>query len=278
MISFSTVLLDGMNLEAGLRQMAKAGSLWVEPVFIEGYMAFDETDFVAAKGRALAALIADCGLSVRAMSAHTDLGLDTSADSLLRRLEFAQGLGARILISNATTVQRRAMLDTTLARCLPEFHAAGMVLALENPGHGRDALIPDGAAGAALLAQFEDAALRLNYDIGNALTYGARSLGLLGDLRAALPWTAHLHLKDVQVVGEDWTFCAIGAGSVGYDTAVASLVPLGMAMGVEVPLRLWRPGRGDPVRRSAPVLPQAVVRTVSESLAALAALGLSNRA
>ncbi|MBC7738081.1 MAG: hypothetical protein H7245_12895 [Candidatus Saccharibacteria bacterium] len=70
------------------------------------------------------------------------------------------------------------------------------------------------------------------------MTYGARSRGLLGDLRAALPWTVHLHLKDVQELGDNWTFCAIGAGRVGYDAAVASLVPPGMALGVEVPLRL----------------------------------------
>ena len=275
MISFSTVLLDGMNFEAGLRMLADAGARSVEPAFIEGYMPFDETVFIEPKGRALALMIADCGLSVQAVSAHTDLGQDGSADRLLRRLDFAQGLGAKILISNATTGAQRALLDKTLSKCLPSFQAAGVVLALENPGHGRDALIPDGAAGAALVAQFDHISLRLNYDIGNAWTYGARQLGLEGDLLAALPWIAHLHLKDIQDHQGDWTFCAIGAGQVGYDAHLARLFLPGVPLGVEVPLRLHRPGRGEPVRRSDPIPPLALQRTVMQSLAALASLGLA---
>ena len=273
LISFSTVLLDGINLAAGLRMLADAGARCVEPAFIEGYMPFDETVFVENKGRALAAVIADCGLSVTAVSAHTDLGQDDSSDRLLRRLDFAQGLGAQILISNATTGSRRAVLDQTLSKCLPAFQSAGIVLALENPGHGRDALIADGASGAALLAQFDHASLRLNYDIGNAYTYGARRLGLLADLRDALPWTAHLHLKDVQEHQGDWTFCAIGAGQVGYDAGVAALFPHDVPLGIEVPLRLFRPGRGDPIRRSEPVTPETLRRTVIDSLAGLASFG-----
>lgn len=274
MISFSTVLLDGMNLEAGLRILAAAGARSVEPAFIEGYMPFDETVFVEAQGRALASMIADCGLSLHAVSAHTDLGQDGSADRLLHRLDFAQGLGARILISNATTGSQRARLDKTLSKCLPAFQTAGVVLALENPGHGHDALICDGVSGAALLAQFEHGSLRLNYDICNAHTYGARQRGLADDLRAALPWVAHLHLKDVQEHQGSWTFCTIGAGQVGYEVHLVRLFPPGIPLGIEVPLRLHRPGRGDPVRRPEPVLPEAVLTTVVQSLEKLKTLGL----
>ena len=263
-----------MDLPSGLQLLADAGALHVEPAFIDGYMPFDESVFVAAQGRALASVIDGCGLAVRAVSAHTDLGQQDSADRLLRRLDFAQGLGAKILISNATTRPQRAMLDRTLVRCLPAFQAAGVVLALENPGHGRDALIADGRSGAALLAEYDDASLRLNYDIGNAHTYGARQLGVAGDLRAALPWTAHLHLKDVQDHQGDWVFCAIGQGKVGYDSALARLLPPGLPLGIEVPLRLHRPGRGDPVRRPQPLRAEEVRATVVQSLAALRTLGL----
>jgi len=274
LISFSTVLLDGLNFESGLRLLAKAGARSVEPAFIEGYMPFDETVFIEAKGRALGAVIADFGLSVTAVSAHTDLGQQGSSDRLLRRLDFARGLGAQILISNATTESQRATLDQTLSKCLPSFQAASVVLALENPGHGHGALIADGASGANLLAQFDHESLRLNYDIGNAYTYGPRRLGLLGDLRAALPWTAHLHLKDVQENQGNWIFCAIGAGQVGYDARLASLFPPGIPLGIEVPLRLWRPSRGDPIRKSESVLPSAVQSTAAQCLSALKSFGM----
>jgi len=274
-ISFSTVLLDGIEMAEGLSLIAAAGVRCVEPAFIAGYIPFDETLFDEANGSKLATMIAACGLTVLAVSAHTDLGQTDSAARLLRRLDFANGLGARILISNATTVARRGIFDRTLSRTLPAFAAAGVTLALENPGHGRDALIPDGVRGAALVAAYDDAALRLNYDIGNAHTYGARQGSLMQDLAAALPWTAHLHLKDVADQNGNWSFCSIGAGSVGYDAHLAHLLPKDLPLGVEVPLRLRRPGRGDPVRSPHPIEADDVRQTVCDSMAALRALDLA---
>ncbi len=51
--------------------------------------------------------------------------------------------------------------------------------------------------------------------------------------------------------GPDWIFCDLGAGAVGYGTRL-SLAPLrGFDLTLEHPIRLWRPNRADPVRRSA---------------------------
>jgi sugar phosphate isomerase/epimerase len=265
----STVVLDGLGFARGAEILAALGVTEVEPAYIEGYTPFDETTFTDRAGRAVASLFAGHGLAIRALSAHTDLGRPDGPERLLRRLDFAMGMGADTIVSNATTRTGRAGLMRTLDTVLPRLEAAGVVLALENPGHGRDALLPDGRAGAALVAEVASPWVRLNYDIGNAFTYAEGRIDLAADLAAAHPAARRLHLKDVAETGEGWTFCPVGAGVVGYGTRVPAAGLAGLALTVEHPIRLWRPGRGDPVRRAEIPEEDAVRRAVSASAAAL---------
>lgn len=265
MISVSTVVFDGYDMGAGFDVLASLGLDVVEPAFIKGYVDFDETAFRSDAAAVMAEALQASGLRAAALSAHIDLGETDSSDRLLRRADFAARIGAPTVITNATSYDKRTAFDATLNRCLPEFAARGVILALENPGHGSGSLIPDGSAAAALLQSIGHPALRLNYDIGNAMTYGARRATAQDDLETALPWCARLHLKDIAIDGPDWNFCAVGSGSVGY----ADLLPwlfsqAGLPdIGLELPLRLTRPKRGDPVRRPDPV-PLAVARSVIE--------------
>ncbi len=267
-VSVSSVVLDGHPFERGLTLLAEAGATCVEPAFIEGYMPFDEATFAEAEARRLARMLAAAGLSVRAVSAHIDLGGPDSAEKLRRRLGFAASLGARILISNATTADRAPRLWQVISSVLPDLAASGMTLALENPGHGSGALIPDGARGAAVVAAFGSPHLRINYDIGNAMSYGDRGGTAAEDLAAALPAAAHLHLKDLRDADGDWVFCPVGQGEVGYGTAVPlDRIPPGLPVGIEHPIRLWRPAHGDPRRRDEVPSDRAVVAAVRTALA-----------
>lgn len=264
----STVVIDGMDFGRGARVLAEAGVTEVEPAYIDGYTPFDEATFTPANGHAVAALFAAEGLTIRAMSAHVDLGRADGADRLLRRLSFAAALGARTIISNATALGDVNGLLCTLETVLPELESAGIVLALENPGHGRGALLPDGAAGASFIASFGSPWVRFNYDIGNAVTYSGGRIDLAADLAAVRGHTCRLHLKDVAETGADWTFCSIGAGFVGYGARVSGSALEGLPLTVEHPIRLHRPGRGDPVRRAeAPA--EAEVRTALAASAAV---------
>ena len=275
-VAFSTVIVDGYDLAEGLSLLAAAGVDEVEPAFIGGYMPFSEATFTPAAGSELGRMIAGNGLTARAISAHIDLGAHDSAARLLRRLDFALAMGVTTVISNATSADRAEAFRATLRAVLPEFARAGAVLALENPGHGSGALIPNGAAGAQVAAAIGRPSLRLNYDIGNAVTYARGEIDIAADLAAALPWAVRLHLKDVAPEGEDWVFCALGQGFVGYGTRVlagpcANLPPVA----IEHPLRLWRPGRGDPVARPLVPDPSEVQRAVASSVRFLGKLGIA---
>lgn len=267
LISVSTVVLDGRPFERGLDLLAEAGAVQVEPAFIEGYMPFDEDTFREIEARRLAQMLAAAGLSVLAVSAHFDLGSPDGAEKLRRRLGFAAALGARILITNATTTDHAPQFRKVVSSVLPELVASSMTLALENPGHGSNALIPNGARGAEVVASFDSPYVRMNYDVGNATTYGDRLGSTAEDLEAALPVIAHLHLKDVKDLDGDWVFCPVGQGEVGYRTEVPlDRIPVGLPLGIEHPIRLWRPGHGDPRRRDEVPSDRVVIEAVRNAL------------
>lgn len=206
-------------------------------------MPFDETAFGEHKGLRLAQTLRAAGLPVRPVSAHADLGRNDSVDKLRRRLDFATALGARILISNATTADQAQVLAGVMVVIQPDLAARDLVLALENPGHGAGALLPDGARAAAVIGALDDPQIRMNYGIGNATGYGDRGGTAADNLAAAPPVTARLPLKDLQAIGADCRFCLVGRGGIGCGSRVPHVSrPPGLPLGLEHPICLWRPG------------------------------------
>lgn len=256
----STAAFDGYPMEVALDEVAFLGAGAAEPAFIRGYTEFDESAFSDAGARRLARGLADRGLAARAVSAHMDLAADGVGAMLARRVGFAGLLGAEVLITNAGPARARATILRRIEEALPALEAAGVTLALENPGHGGGDLIGRGEEGAALVAALASPRVRLNVDVGNLLTY-AGGVDPGPGLAAALPFAAHAHLKDVADDGLDWCFVPLGEGLVDWLAAAAAMARLapGLPVAVELPLRLRRPGRGDP-RRAAEPVPLPVIR------------------
>lgn len=268
-ISVSTAVFDGHGLDAAIANIAESGAGWIEPAYIGGYVDFDETDLEEPAAQALSRQVQAAGLRVRAVSAHMDLG-DARSDTdamLARRIRFAAALGARFLITNAGQAAARAAIYRRIETVLPICHASGVVLAVENPGHGTGALIGNAVDGARLVQHFDNPALRMNYDAGNACSYSGGLLQPDADVRRIDPaMIGHLHVKDFCDEGADWTFCAAGDGLVDY-AALWPLLPADLPLSLELPLRLRRPGHGDPQRQAAPVPLAGIVRAIERSMA-----------
>lgn len=247
-VSLSTVLFDGYPIERAMDETARAGFAHVEPAYIRGYLEFDEDAFAPTASARLRSLMHSAGLAVRSVSAHMDLSLPEARQMLSRRIEFAADLGANCLITNAGPAASRSAIMATLEAAAPACEATGVVIALENPGHGSGDLLGDGAAGAAFLAAEALGHVRLNYDAGNVFTYSQELLRPEDDIAAALPFLACLHLKDVAIEEDGWRFTALGEGVVA-TAAVLRRVPASVPLTIELPLRLERPGRRDPKRR-----------------------------
>ena len=265
----STVAFDGYPFEVAFDELAALGVERVEPAFICGYTDFDESTFSEGRAQRLGRALETRGLRVQGLSAHMDLAAEDAGAMLARRIGFSQVLGARILITNAGPEARRTAILRQIEAVIPALEAADITLALENPGHGRGDLIGQAEQGAALVAELDAPRVRLNVDVGNLLTYGG---SVEPGLSAALPFAVHAHLKEIAEEGPDWRFVALGAGLLDWAAVASPLRRLAPALplALELPLRLRRPGRADPVRSEAP-LPLSVIReALTQSLAAWA--------
>jgi sugar phosphate isomerase/epimerase len=248
-ITVSTVAYDGYPLKRAVDEIARLGFPLVEPAYIKGYMAFEESDFEEAGSQAVSRLMQDAGVSALAVSAHMDIGHTDSIAMLARRIRFTAGIGARFTITNATTTDKRDALMRTLEANQALAEDLGIVIALENPGHGPTNLMTDGASGAALIQSIGMDCVRMNYDTSNALTCTEGAVRPEIDVAAALPHAVHVHFKDVIRRQDTWEYVALGAGEIDYDIINAALAALpGIPITIELPLRLRRRFHQDPVR------------------------------
>lgn len=267
--SVSTAAYDGHPVETALDELARLGVRLVEPAYIRGYVDFDEAAFSDAAAHRLAGLLAERRLAAQALSAHIDVSGPGAAAALARRIGFAAGIGAPILVTNAGPAARRAAILRTIADNLDRLEAAGVRLALENPGHGSGDAFGHAAEGMALLADLDAPQVGLNYDFGNVWTYSRGRRAPARDVRCALPRVIHAHLKDIRADGPDWRFCALGKGAVDYHAVAAVLAreTPDLPLGLELPLRLSRPGHGDPKRLSGPLPLPRIAEAITSSLA-----------
>ena len=265
-VSISTVLFDGYPMERALEEIARFGAKHVEPAFIRGYVDFTEDDFGASAARRLGQIAKDLGLSVHAVSAHMDLSLEDATAMLERRVAFAEALGAKVLITNAGLSMLAESIRATIDMVLPRLESWGGVLAIENPGHGRDDLVGTAGEGKSLVDRIGSPQVRLNHDAGNVFTYSGERLQPADDYASAPDAICHAHLKDVVSSESGWSFCPVGSGQVdiaGYLAAIPSDLPLSL----ELPLRLSRPGRSDPHRRNQPLPMDDLRAALRKSLA-----------
>lgn len=270
LLSINTLIFQGHDIRTALRELAQLGAARVELAFIKAY-APDLTDdfFTEERGRQLRVVLDEFGLTGPAVSAHMDLGADDAVEAFGRRMVFAQALGARYIISNASSRHRQTRFYRNMGQLADCAQSMAITICLENPGDGDDHLIDSARTGAALIRQIGSAHVRLNYDIGNVFinTRGARRPE--EDLADAIPCSAHFHLKDIRADPTGYCYCAIGGGVINYRAILRTLAAQAPAapLGIEIPLRLKR-GR-DFVPWLDPVVPALteIRRTLKTSVA-----------
>jgi sugar phosphate isomerase/epimerase len=250
-ISVSTVAYDGYPFETSFAELARLGIKLVEPAYINGYMVFTEEAFETVAVAAMKTRLKQYGLSSLAISAHMDTGAADAEAMLARRIRFTAGIGARYTITNSTTHDRRQQLEKTLDANLRLAEKLGVIIALENPGHGNTNIMMDAERGAELVRAFNSPFLRMNYDTSNALTCTEGGTRPESDIDYAMPISSHMHLKDVVRAEDRWRYVAIGAGEIDYPKLLSKLKPrLDLPLTIELPLRLQRKLHQDPQRET----------------------------
>ncbi|MCG8508210.1 MAG: sugar phosphate isomerase/epimerase [Rhodospirillales bacterium] len=268
-ISVSTAIFDGYDLDTALEELAKAGATHVEPAYIRGYMGtFTEEVFSESAAAAMRRKLKDLGLGCLALSCHMDLNTPESIDILKGRMVFAKNIGARFVNTNSAKHAEKAQFMTNMEELSRFAEEIDVTIGLENPGHGAGDLLPCGAEAVALLKEIGSPNVRMNFDAGNTYTYNHGKVDVASDFEAILPMTDHLHLKDMVDTGDGWTFCGIGKGVIDWKAvlAVATGRSPTLPLGLEIPMRIHRPGYDDPVRLAEPLPLDTIRDEVRDSL------------
>ncbi|GGD19434.1 sugar phosphate isomerase/epimerase family protein [Aureimonas glaciei] len=271
-VSVSTAPYDGHPFEAVLESLAACGADHVEPAYIVGYTEpFDESAFTAAETERHRQLIAASGLGCRAVSSHIDLGNPDAVEVFSGRMRFARGIGADIILTNAAVVAKAAPLERNLEALLRFAEELGLVIALENPGDGRDNLMNTAAEGLALVSRFDTPHLRLNYDAANTCSHRP-DVDPAEDAVLSLPGCGHMHLKDVRRTDQGWFFAPIGDGDIDFGKIFAGLrAHPGLPVSLELPLRLHRGPDAQPIRRPEPLPIGEIEAAITRSLQVIGA-------
>jgi sugar phosphate isomerase/epimerase len=265
-LSVSTVVFEGYSLEIAFAEIAAQGFRWVEPAYIKGYMDFTEADFTEDNGRRVRAMMAQEGLDAVAISAHFDNGLPEAEAMLKRRLHFAAALGARYVITNSTSEDCRSRFLRNIEASLPLTEALDLVIALENPGHGKTDMMRTGEMARDVIKQINHENLRLNYDVGNALTCSEGAIRPEDDLLQALDVSCHMHLKDMQMENDSWRYVALGQGAIDYQTVLDRIArQTDCPLCIELPLRLIRKFHEAPSRGSEVLILDDIRSAISAS-------------
>jgi len=107
-LSINTLIYQGYDLPIVLKEISQLNVKYVEPAFIKTYSPeLKEEDFSERNAKRLRGMLSEFGLSTLALSAHMDLGREDAIESFKRRMSFAKEIGARIIITNASTRLRR---------------------------------------------------------------------------------------------------------------------------------------------------------------------------
>jgi sugar phosphate isomerase/epimerase len=255
-ILISTAAYDGHSLPTALEEISGLGIRLVELAFIEGYTdPFTEDFFSGENADMITSLLEKNHLRCLSFSAHMDLSRASAVSIFKRRMEFAKRVGATYVISNAGPRHGRNDFMKNMETLAAFAANLKMIIALENPGDGKDNIIDSASACAEVIDAIGSDSVRVNYDFGNLISHIFGKVRPEEDYRLAMARTAHYHIKDVAPDDSGWHFTEIGKGAIDYGkilreiAAEASLTPLSL----EIPLRISRSGDGSPRRAASRV-------------------------
>lgn len=268
-ISVSTAAFDGYPWAQIMGELAALGVPLVEVAFIRGYIgSFGEEDLSAGTAAGIVDAMRGAGVTCRALSGHIDLGEEGAGDAILRRLDFAAALGARYVVTNASTRPTEAAFWRTIEPAAAAAADRDLMIVLENPSGGSDSILETGRDGAAIVERLDTPAVRLNFDCGNTIIYFKEAVDPRADIEPALPHLGHLHIKDVRSGDDEWLFTAIGDGVAGYDEILPRLAATmpEVPISLEIPLRLKWPGKRVAQRGDTAVPIESIRATLKRSL------------
>jgi len=229
-IAVNLLVFQQISLPEALDSVVEAGCNVVELAYTAGYAEFDEHEaFTDEAADRILKELESRDLVCRSVAAHIDLGMEDAVERFQRRLAFAGNVGASILISNSSTVDRK---DAFFEHIMVLSHMAnGFSNAISYSGMR--------------LHSKEDCALAVPRSVNLHLKDLKRSEG-----------------------SDKWDFCAIGEGEHDYATLIAQVKRLDNppSMSLELPLHMRRKPNFLMERREDAIARKVGIQAIEQSI------------
>jgi L-ribulose-5-phosphate 3-epimerase len=235
-VGCSTNCYHGFDLDTALRGIAGAGFAWVELTSV-----IDYTEHVMPEGMSrddlsvLADKLRSYNLSPMSLSGHSNLASREGVESFKRRLDFAQTTGIPVVNTGPGEVETpsgRNRFFEYISDVAEHAEKTGVTVALETHGE----LMGSGKTAADVIQRVDSPWIRINYDTGNVIFYGG--VRPEDDIRFALPFLAHIHLKDKRGGRKVWDFPPLGRGEVDFHGIFQSLTAGGYTGPISVEIEV----------------------------------------
>ena len=181
-------------------------------------------------------LLQDRGMKCYAVSGHVDPTIDEQCEMLLKKIEFAGRIGARIVNTNAGCRDRMDAFYKNMKRLIAMAEKWNVTIGLESHGD----IVHTARESLAVFRKINHPLVKLNYDTGNTLFYCDGNVSIEEDIKYSEEFLAHLHLKDITIRGSNVAYVPIGDGDINFPKVFEWLKSLGRTIpcGLEIPVQV----------------------------------------
>lgn len=240
-LAISTCCYDGYQLPIALENISELGFDLVEIAAVSGFTEHIVPENMSLSDfRAIEKLMGQNALSSVSFSGHIDLGLQDSVKRFMKRIDFAEYIGAKTVNTFTTDYQNYASFVDNMALLAPYADRKGICIGLETDG----GLVYTGKEGRDLLGRMNYPNVGINYDPGNVICLKPETIPER-DIICAHDYLIHVHFKDIVKREGRWCFPGIGKGIVDFSALVRELISLDTVIPVSLELELNMTGTED---------------------------------
>ena len=215
----------------------RSGIKLIELAGVNGWTEHVRNDYSDAQIASVLKLLKENDIRAIGMCGHTNIQTKEGQDTFKKNLHLAKQLGVEyVTLSTGETHGDKSVIgdDTELVGIIRELATVAgeldLVMAIETHGNN----YATGKSIIELMKKVNMPNVRLNYDTGNVVFYGA--IMPYEDLEASTDYITGIHLKDKAGEQSEWNFPAVGRGDIDFSRILGTLKRKGCtaALSIEI--------------------------------------------
>lgn len=263
-VSLGTNLFKGYTLERALELIKEYGFEYAELSSIINFCEhIDPKDINPEYCEQIKQLLDSTGMKCHAVSGHLDPTIEEQCQDLMKKIEFAGRIGAKIVNTNSGPLSRLDVFHKNMPRLIEVAEKWNVIIGLESHGD----IVNTAKDSIHIFKRYDHPLVRLNYDTGNTLFYNPGKVKIEDDIQYGFEYLVHLHLKDISISDNYVAYVPIGQGDVNFPAVFDVLKTFGSPIpcGYEIPVHV-KGVLGNIVPTGTPLPETEIRKAVQDSL------------